>query len=182
MKFVPSLADLDMWMRKATRDDGTLYYEYLVCYVNDLIICSQTTAHVIQELRDSGYELKGGSAPETFLGAMIGCHTFKGGTSTWYQSAEQYLKNAVKEVEEQLGKPLKAGKVMTPLEPYYHPEVDSSLLDDDCANYYQSMIGILLWASELGRIDVTQEVSLMARLAHFHAKGTLTQWCVCSPT
>ena len=54
-----------------------------------------------------------------------------------YQSAEQYLKNAIKEVEEQLGKPLKAGKVMTPLKPDYHPEVDTSpLLDDDRANYY----------------------------------------------
>ena len=72
MGFIPSLADPDMWMRKATRDDGTLYYEYLVCYVDELIICSQNTAHVIQELRDSGYELKGGSAPETFLGATIG--------------------------------------------------------------------------------------------------------------
>ena len=30
MGFIPSLADLDMWMRKATRDDGTLYYEYFV--------------------------------------------------------------------------------------------------------------------------------------------------------
>ena len=45
-------------MRKASRDDGTLYYEYLVCYVDDLIICSQKPEHVIQELRDSGYELK----------------------------------------------------------------------------------------------------------------------------
>ena len=73
-----------------------LYYEYLVCYVDDLIICSQKPAHVIQELRDSWYELKGGSAPETFLGANIGRHTFKDGTSTWYQSAEQYLKNTIK--------------------------------------------------------------------------------------
>ena len=29
MKFITSLADPDMWMRKATRDDGNLYYEYL---------------------------------------------------------------------------------------------------------------------------------------------------------
>ena len=109
---------------------------------------AETRAHN-SRLRDSGYELKGGSAPETFLGATIGRHTFKDGTSTWQQSAEQYLKNAIKEVKEELGKPLKAGKVMTPLEPDYHPEVDTSpLLDDDHANYYQSLIGILLWASE----------------------------------
>ena len=70
----------------------------------------------------------------------------------------------IKEVEEQLGKPLKAGKVMMPLDPGYHPEVDTSpLLDDDRTNYYQSMIGLLLWATKLGCIDVTQEVGLMAR-------------------
>ena len=62
---------------------------------------------------------------------------------------------------------------MTPLEPDYHPEVDTSpLLDDDRAkNYCQSMIGILLWASELGRIDVTQEVGLMARLGALPREG-----------
>ena len=94
MGFVPSLADQDMWMRKAARDDGSLYCEYLVCYVDDLIICSQK--HVIQELRDSSYKLKGGLAPETFLGAMISRHTFKDGTSTWYQSAEQYLRTQLR--------------------------------------------------------------------------------------
>ena len=97
---------------------------------------------------------------------------FTDGTSTWYQSAEQYLKNAVKEVEEQLGKPLKAGKVMTPLDPDYHPEADTSpLLDNDCANYYQSMIGILFWATELGCIDVMQEVGLMARFGALPREG-----------
>ena len=61
---------------------------------------------------------------------------------------------------------------MTPLEPDYHQQVDTSpLLDDDRANYYQSMIGILLWASELGRIDVTQEVGLMARFGALPREG-----------
>ena len=78
-----------MWMQKATHDGGTLYYEYLVCYVDDLIICSQKPTPIIQELCDSSYELKEGSAPETFLGAMMGHPMFKDGTSTWYQSAKQ---------------------------------------------------------------------------------------------
>ena len=61
---------------------------------------------------------------------------------------------------------------MTPLEPDYHPEVDTSpLLDDDRTNYYQSMIGILLWASELGCIDITQEVGLMARFGALPREG-----------
>ena len=169
--FNPSRADPDMWMRLATRD-GAEYYEYLVCYVDDLIIVSHKAKEVIQEVRDCGYDLKGGTAPETFLGATIGRHTFQDGTSTWYQSAEEYLKNAIKTVEAKLGKPLQPGKISTPLEPTYHPEVDTTpLLDDDRANYYQSMIGILLWASELGRIDITQEVGLMARFGALPREG-----------
>ena len=48
-----------------------------------LMIVSFKAENVIQKLRDYGYELKGGKAPETF----------PDGTSQWYQSAEQYLKN-----------------------------------------------------------------------------------------
>ena len=55
----------------------------------------------------------------------------------------------------QVGELVDTRKVNTPLNPDYHPEVDTSLLDDDRVNnYYQSMIGILQWASEVGRIDI----------------------------
>ena len=175
MKFIPSRADSDMWMREATRDDGLRYYEYICSYVDDLTIVSHRTAHILQELRDSGYELKGGGAPETFLGATIGRHTFKDGTTTWYQSAEDYLKNAIKTIEEKLKGPLlPAGRASTPLDPDYHPEIDETpLLDDDRANYYQSLIGILLWACQLGRIDIVQETGLMARFGALPKVGHL---------
>ena len=73
-------------------------------------------------------------------------------------------KNAINTVKERLRKPLPTGRVSTTLDYGYHPEVDeTALLDDDRANYYQSTIGILLWASELGHIDLTQEDSMMVR-------------------
>ena len=54
----------------------------------------------------------------------------------------------------------------------YHPEIDeTALIDDDRANYYQSMIGILLWASELGHIDITQVVSMMVRSGAIPREG-----------
>ena len=58
----------------------------------------------------------------------------------------------------------------------------SPLLDNDRANYCQSMIGILLWASKLGRINITQEVGLMARFGalpregHFDAVVRIDRW------
>ena len=184
MKFTPSRADPDIWMREVTRDDGTQYYEYICSYVDDLTIVSHQTEHILQELRDSGYELKGGGAPDTFLGATIGRHTFKDdGTTTWYQSAEAFLKNAIQTVEAKVQTPLSEGKVSTPLPHDYHPEIDETpLLDNDRANYYQSMIGILLWACQLGRIDIVQETGLMARFGALPWKGTSREYCVCSLT
>ena len=40
MGFTPSLADMDMWMRRHQRPDDTEYYEYLVVYVDDVLIVS----------------------------------------------------------------------------------------------------------------------------------------------
>jgi hypothetical protein len=125
---------------------------------------------------DCGYELKGGGAPDTFLGATIGHHTFKDGTTTWYQSVEDYLKNAIKTIEEKLGTTLPMGRVLTPLEPDYHPEIDETqLVNDDRTNYYQSMSGILLWACQLGHIDIVQETGLMARFGAVPREGHLLQ-------
>jgi hypothetical protein len=79
-----------------------------------------------------GYELKGGGAPDTFLGATIGRHTFKDGMTTWYQSAEDYLNNTIKMIEGKLGTSLPTGRVSTLLEPDYHPEINETpLVDND---------------------------------------------------
>jgi hypothetical protein len=74
----------------------------------------------------------------------------------------QYLKEAVKNVEIELAKVNQTlkGKPNTPMQPGYRPEVDiSSVLGSEQANYYQSLIGILIWAVELGRIDINIDVS-----------------------
>jgi hypothetical protein len=45
----------------------------------------------------------------------------------------------------------------------YHPELDvSPVLGPDQAKYYQSLIGLLHWAIELGRIDIYIDVSLLS--------------------
>jgi hypothetical protein len=65
----------------------------------------------------------------------------------------QYLKEAIKNVEVEL---LKTGKVLrgkpnTPMQMNYRPELDvTSILGPEQANYFQSLIGILRWAVELG--------------------------------
>jgi hypothetical protein len=45
----------------------------------------------------------------------------------------------------------------------YRPELDiSELCEVDKAEFYQQQIGVLPWAVELGRLDITGEVSMLA--------------------
>jgi hypothetical protein len=54
--------------------------------------------------------------------------------------------------------------IHTPLVTSYRPELDfSSPLEEDYANWYQQLIGILRWVVELGRIDIHLSVALLTQ-------------------
>ena len=38
--FIPCVADPDVWMRAATKENGDKYYEYVLIYVDDILVCS----------------------------------------------------------------------------------------------------------------------------------------------
>jgi len=62
----------------------------------------------------------------------------------------------------------------TPMTTGYRPELDvTELLDPQTANYYQSLIGVLRWTVEIGRIDITTEVSMLAACMAMPRKGHL---------
>jgi hypothetical protein len=83
----------------------------------------------------------------------------------WGMSSEKYVLNAIANVEielQQIDKALST-KASTPVLAGYRPELDvSPLLDDDRANYYQNLIGVLCWAVELGRLDIHVGVALLS--------------------
>jgi hypothetical protein len=177
MNFRPCEADPDVWMRVATKENGFAYWEYALCYVDDILFISAQVDKVVSELSDS-FELKEAQDPaaqeERCLGAMIGQYTFPDGSTVWYMSAEAYLKKAIPTIEDMWDKKLYR-KVSAPLSKDYHPEVDTSmLLGDDDAQLYASYIGILQErAVELGRIDLTHSVSLMSRFRAAPCEGHL---------
>jgi hypothetical protein len=110
------------------------------------------------------YRLKDVGPPKRYLGAVVGRYD-KDGTSTWYLSAKDYLTKAIPIVEGHYGT-LNNVKADTPLPPNYHPEDDNSaFLKDEEVALYQSFVGTLQWAVELGRIDLTFGVSLMSRFS-----------------
>jgi hypothetical protein len=54
-------------------------------------------------------------------------------------------------------------RVMTLLSQGYRPKLDQSQeLDNKCGQYYQSLIGVLRWICELGRIDIMVAVSMLS--------------------
>jgi hypothetical protein len=80
-------------------------------------------------------------------------------------NSQHYIKEAIRclEIELQRAGKILMGKPRTPMQQGYRPELDvSPLLDEDQANYYASLIGVLRWAVELGRIDIHIDVSLLS--------------------
>jgi hypothetical protein len=179
MGFTPCRADNDVWMRPAFKLNGEPYYEYIFVYTDDIMVISHSPRPILDKL-NTYFLLKPDSIgqPNLYLGASILPFTVKGDElrPKWAISSELYVKEAVRLVKawvEKRGLMLKskAPGVM----PYnYTPELDGSAeLDDERATYYQSLIGILRWAVELGRIDICTEVSVMSSYTAMPREGHL---------
>lgn len=88
------------------------------------------------------------------------------------------MQEAVKNVEKYLdtnGSKLPR-KAETPIQTSYRPELDiTDELKGAEAAYYQSLIGILRWIVELGRVDICLEVSIMSSHLAMPRKGHLEQ-------
>ncbi len=67
-------------------------------------------------------------------------------------------------------------KAETPMQTSYRPGLDvSPELEPQEAAYYQSLIGILRWIVELGRVDICLEVSMMSSHLALPREGHLQQ-------
>jgi hypothetical protein len=71
--FKSCLADPDVWLRPATKPNGTTYYEYLLTYVDDILVFSHAPKVIMEEIGKL-YCLKEGSLgkPSKVLGGR--CH------------------------------------------------------------------------------------------------------------
>ena len=82
----------------------------------------------------------------------------------WVVSCQTYVKEAVRQVEnnEHLGGELYPHKVPLPAD--CHPEVDDSpLLDDKQTKLFQMLIETIQWVCVMGRIDICFAVSSLSR-------------------
>ena len=106
--------------------------------------------------------------PTIYLGGKMRLVTLDNGIKCWGYSSSQYVQNAIKNVEQHLhsrGAKLPS-KAKAPIKSGYQPEVDiTPALDTVNVAYYQSLIGILRWVVELGRVDIYCEVSMLCQLS-----------------
>ena len=180
--FTSCPSDPDVWMRPAEKADGLSYYKYILLYLDDTLVISENAEKILREEIGRYFELKEESVghPTLYLGGRVHKVTMENGVEAWAFSASQYIQSTVRNVEEYLkkrgdGRWSLPAKAETPIQSTYHPELDESPeLDAEDALYYQSLIGVLRWIVELGRVDICLEVSMLSshlalpREGHMH--------------
>ena len=89
------------------------------------------------------------------------------GIGCWTITSQDYVKAAVKNVEETIrkkGRKLPTSNIDTPMNTTFSPEMDvTEELNADDTTYFQELIGVLRWATEIGRVDILLEVSLLSQ-------------------
>lgn len=176
--FKSSLADPDVWLRPAVKPDGEKYYEYILCYVDD-ILCISYDARVPMTEISGKFKFKKDKVkkPDFYLGARLALKDLNG-KKVWTMSSTDYVKAAIDNIEELLRKKGSAlpSQVVTPMSQGYVPETDDTPeLGRDDITLYQELIGTLRWAIEIGRVDVLTEVSMLSAYQASPRQGHLEQ-------
>ena len=166
LKFKPSKADPDVWMRP---EPGGTCYEYIAVYVDDLAIAAKDPQAFCNELKKR-YNLKlKGVGP---LEYHLGCTYKKDPDGTLAADPRRYV-NKILESYERMFKE-KPRKSRPPLEGGDHPELDTSeLCDEHQTKQFQTLIGQLQWLISLGCFDIAVHVMSLSRFRAQPRKGHL---------
>ena len=161
MGFKPTNADTDFWIR-----DCKDHYEYVATYVDDILAYSRDPMKIIEEVKKD-YVLKGIGTPVYYLGGNI-----KQLDEQWQKqgintalSAETYIHNVTKKLEEMLGV-REFASFKSPMSDAYHPELDDTpILDSTEASKFRAMVGSANWVITLGRFDIAYATSALSRFS-----------------
>ena len=101
----PSKADSYVWMRPAIKKNGFKYWEYILCYVDDILVISDNPMQTMNNIEQK-FKFKDDKAvtPEQYLGAGLSKMTNDSGTECWTMSSDEYCGALVKTVENILEK------------------------------------------------------------------------------
>ena len=178
--YLPCKADPDLWYKPMVHpEDIFKYYAYMLLYVDDCLAIHHDAEMALTEL-DNYFAMKKGSIgdPDIYLGAKLRAVELSNGVKAWSMNPAKYVKEAVENVKEYLDKHFHGRKLAkratAPWPPGYNAELDATPeLSLDMASYYQSQVGVLHWAVELGRVDIITEVSTLASQMAMPREGHL---------
>ena len=164
MGFSISKAEPDIWMR----DKGD-HYEYIAVYVDDLLLIGKDP-QVIVDILSKTYKFKlKGTGPIEF---HLGCDFFRDGEGNLCYAPRKYIEKTLDNYKRIFGRYPK--EAVSPLVKGDHPELDTSdLLDEEQIKIYQSLIGSLQWAIQLGRFDIATATMTMSRYRAAPRQGHL---------
>jgi hypothetical protein len=145
--------------------------------VDDVLCIHHDAESAIRQI-DKYFPMKAGSIgdPAIYLGTKLQKVDLENGVQAWSMSPSKYIKDAVRNVKD--------CKAPWPTDCICETDVSPELTPEQ-ANYYQSLIGILQWMVEIGRVDMITEVSKLAshmalpREGHFEAVLHIFGWLKC---
>ncbi len=169
-------------MKSKTKPCGFKYWSYILLHTDDILKIDHEPKNVMEYLA-SRYTLKPRSIqePDAYLGSQISKFYIEGADRPekprWAMSSVRYVKQAVSDVELELCKAdlCLPTKVSTPVLQGYRPELDPSRELDGKRGQYcqQSLIGVLHWICELGRVNILLAVLMLSRyVACLSSRGT----------
>src|SRR5687767_1105052 len=170
MGYKPSKAEYDLWMKQIGD-----HYEYIACYVDDVIVFLQDPLLVIQDLKKI-YVMNDIGKPRFYLGGDVvelGPEWEKEGISECF-SAETYIQNALPKLAKSCGlEDFK--KWSTPFGDEYHAELDETdLLSAHQTSVYKSLLRSANWIIMLGRFDIAYATNTLSRYSMAPHKGHMT--------
>ena len=150
------------------RDKGD-HYEFIGVYVDDLLIISRDCQSIITALeKEHCFKLKG-SGPVSFY---LGCDFFRDDDGVLCYAPRKYIEKLLANYQRIYGKMPR--QVVNPLTKGDHPELDTSeFLDIEDQKIYQSLIGSLQWAIQIGRFDIGTSVMTLSRFRACPRQGHL---------
>ena len=153
-------------------------------YVDD-VLCIHRAPDKVLNLINRDYRLKEPpEQPKMYLGADISKYKLDSESSNsvcWAMSADSHIRKALDVVQQKMkecGVQFKPSK-KTAQHPFssqsYRVELDTSEeCNENQVEFYQSLVGILRWLCEIGRVDILTETSLLysylscPRMGHLH--------------
>ena len=163
--FTASKAEDDIWMR-----DKQTHYEYIVRYVDDLLIVSSNPKAITDTLESKfKLKLKNTGPIKYHLGSNFDRDS---DDCTLLMSPTKYITRMLDNYVRMFGALPK--EVISPLIKGDHPELDAtSELDVDGIKKYQSLIGALQWVVTLGRLNIAMAVMTLSSFRAAPREGHL---------